>query len=208
MSFESQVDISSILDPDSCLFINLNYYDDLFSKSFSKMEFIMAMDYLEPKIKELGISFLNIDTTGAVQHSGPANEKREIYESIKAERRDRLIPKTSEMDMQFIGRFSEEFAFKNEIIKSRSVDVMLDEKIRDTIESYSPGTLVFTGFRTDLEILTGSMTAEIMGYYSVVVSDATSTYSERLFFSSLELMSQNIEVIDTRDMMKIWGYDQ
>jgi nicotinamidase-related amidase len=208
MSFDSQVDISSILDPDSCLFINLNFYDDLFSKSFSKMEFIMAMDYLEPKVKELGIRSLNIDTNGAVQNSEPANGKKESYESIKAERRDRLIPKTSEMDLQFIRRFSEEFAFKNEVIKSRSVDVMLDETIRDIIESNSPETLVFTGFRTDLEILTGAMTAEIMGYYSVVVSDATSTYSERLFFSSLELMSQNIEVIDTRDLMKIWGYDQ
>ena len=208
MSFDSQVDISSILDPNSCLLINLNYYDDLFRKSFSKMEFIMAMDYLEPKVKEMEISSMDIDTTHAMQHNGPTARKKENYESIKAERRDRLIPRTSEMDMQFIERFSREFAFKNEVMKSRSVDIMLDGNIRDTVESYSPNTLIFTGFRTDLEVLTSAMTAELMGYYSVVVSDATSTYSERLFFSSLELMSQNVEVIDTRDLMKIWGYDQ
>ncbi|MCL4341843.1 MAG: cysteine hydrolase [Candidatus Thermoplasmatota archaeon] len=208
MSFDSQVDISSILNQDSCLLINLNYYDDLFKKSFSKMEFIMAMDYLEPKVKKMGISSMDIDTTDAMQHTGSKGIKKENYESVKAERRDRLIPRTSDMDMQFIARFSKEFAFKNKVVKSRYTDIMLDENIRDAVESYSPGTLVFTGFRTDLEILTSAMTAELMGYYSVVVSDATSTYSERLFFSSLELMSQNIEVIDTRDLMKIWGYDQ
>lgn len=208
MRFDSQVDISSILDPNSCLFININYYEDLFRKSFSKMEFIMAMDYLEPKVKEMEISSMDIDTTHAMQHNGPTARKKENYESIKAERRDRLIPRTSEMDMQFIERFSREFAFKKEVMESRSVDIMLDGNIRDTVESYSPDTLIFTGFRTDLEVLTSAMTAELMGYYSVVVSDATSTYSERLFFSSLELMSQNVEVIDTRDLMKIWGYDQ
>ncbi|MHB1470928.1 MAG: isochorismatase family protein [Thermoplasmataceae archaeon] len=208
MSIGGQVDISHILEPESCLFINLNFHEDLFSKSFSKMEFIMAMDYLAPKILDLHMKTINVDTTHAKQPVASRSKERERYESIKLERRERLIPVISEMDRQFIDRFSGEFAIRENEIRSNSEDIMLDSRIISEIESHSPETLIFTGFKTDYEVLASSISAELMGYYSVVVSDATSTYSERLFFSSLELMSQIIEVMDTRDLMKIWGYDQ
>jgi nicotinamidase-related amidase len=208
MSFEGQVDISHILEPELCLIINLNFHEDIFKNSFSKMEFIMAMDYLDPKIDELHIDTLNVDTTHAKKPIRANSKGKELYEAIKHERKERLIPVTSEMDKQFIEQFSRKYDHSGNEIQSESKDVMLDTRIVHKIESNSPGTIVFTGFKTDYEILASSITAEIMGYYSVVISDATSTYSERLFFSSLELISQNLEVIDTRDLMKIWGYDQ
>jgi nicotinamidase-related amidase len=208
MSIEGQVDISHILEPESCLIINLNFHEDLFRKSFSKMEFIMAMDYLAPKILDLHMKTMNVDTTHGKKYVASGNKDKDRYESIKLERRERVIPTISEMDRQFIDRFSREFEHSGKEIQSDSQDIMLDGRILSKIESYSPGTLIFTGFKTDYEVLASSITAEIMGYYSVVISDATSTHSERLFFSSLELMSQYLEVIDTRDLMKIWGYDQ
>jgi len=208
MSFQGQFDISHILEPESCLIINMNFHESLFKNSFSKMEFIMAMDYLVPKIKDLKMKTLNVDTTHAKQPAPSKIRGKEQYESIKQERKNRLIPQISQMDRQFIERFSRELAFGEKVFRSSSEDIMLDSNILKEIESHSPDTLIFTGFKTDHEILASSITAELKGYYSVVVSDATSTYSERLFFSSLELLSQILEVIDTRDLMKIWGYDR
>ncbi|WP_393972133.1 isochorismatase family protein [Oxyplasma meridianum] len=208
MNQEGHVDISHILNPDTCLLIQLNFHEDLFRNSFSKMEFIMAMDYLTPKVSELNMRTINVDTTHAILPSRSGNIKRENYDSLKRSRKERLIPMTSQMDMQFIDRFSMELSHEGKEIQSSSEDIMLDSNIVNKIELFSPSTLIFTGFKTDYEVMASAITASMRGYYSVVVSDATSTYSERFFFSSLELMSQILEVIDTRDLMRVWGYDQ
>ena len=61
-------------------------------------------------------------------------------------------------------------------------------------------TILFGGFFTDTDVFISSVSASIREYRSLVVSDISSTYSERLYFQSLEMISQFIDIIDTRDL--------
>ena len=61
-------------------------------------------------------------------------------------------------------------------------------------------TVLFGGFFTDTDVFISSIGASMLEYRSIVVSDISSTYSERLYFQSLEMISQFIDVIDTRDL--------
>ena len=68
-------------------------------------------------------------------------------------------------------------------------------------------TVMIAGFYTEVDVFITAAEALMHDFYSVVISDATSTFSERVFFQSLDMISQVVEVIDTRDLEKIWGVE-
>ena len=59
-------------------------------------------------------------------------------------------------------------------------------------------------FFTDTDIFISSIEASLREFNTIVISDITSTYSERLYFQSLEMISQFVDIIDTRDLMLIY----
>jgi nicotinamidase-related amidase len=60
------------------------------------------------------------------------------------------------------------------------------------------------GFHTETAILRSALSGLDHGIMPIVVSDAVSSYSERIYYEALDIISQSTEIIDSRDLMKRW----
>ena len=103
------------------------------------------------------------------------------------------------VDENFIKEFNRKIAIENEINVHRE-DIFFQSNIENILNNMGRKTILFGGFFTDTDVFISSVSASIREYRSLVVSDISSTYSERLYFQSLEMISQFIDIIDTRDL--------
>lgn len=201
MSEQPEFDVSTIVRPEDAVIIKLNFRMDIFDQVFSKLEMINAMEYLSETVENLGIPQLHVDTiTDAVL----PGEGLLHYAGIKEGRRKNRTAPRSILDSGLNSDF-ERFLPKDGFqLKSRSGDLFHNGELLEFLEKTGRKTVMLAGFFTELEVLRTASSCLEYGYYGVTVSDATSTYSERIYYEALDLISQSTEVIDTRDLMKIW----
>ncbi|WP_162509716.1 isochorismatase family protein [Thermogymnomonas acidicola] len=115
-------------------------------------------------------------------------------------------PPKSVLDRTFEDRFRYFLPdSKSTLVTVSGFDAFSSPALADAVRASGKRTVLLTGFTTELEVYVTSISALSRNYFSVVVSDATSTYSERVYYEALDLISRSVEVIDTRDLMKIWG---
>lgn len=202
MEFQREVEIGEIVDPSDVVIVNLNFSMDNFEKCFSKMEFTMGMDYLSWAIPRFNIPNIFTRKTGA------SSERAEIesYWDKKIFNRSAHSAPASILDEKFRNEFEKYLPDESSrFVDVRKADAFLDSGLEDEIRRLGKGTVMITGFYTEVDVFITAMQALMHDFFSVVISDATSTYSERVFFQSLDSISQVVEVIDTRDLEKIWG---
>ncbi|MEM0140379.1 MAG: isochorismatase family protein [Ferroplasma sp.] len=189
-----------MIDPDDSILIFINYKQEFFGHCFSKMEFIMGMDY----ISEFADRY-NIPVVFTERHLNYPVQDRKVMErrTKKEENRKKNMAPPSTYDKKFIEDFSKKIHIVDPI-KVEKEDIFYHSNVEEKLRSYNRNTLLFGGFFTDTDVFISSINAGIREFRSLVVSDLSSTYSERLYFQSLEMISQFIDVIDTRDLMKIF----
>ncbi|MCL4438754.1 MAG: isochorismatase family protein [Thermoplasmataceae archaeon] len=195
--------LDPIPDPDEVSVIFINYTIENFADSFSKMENVTAMDYLVPKIEETGIESQYVFTS-----SGGLGLKESVinYLSHKNERRRRNMAPQSQMDARFISEFSNYLPEQNSpIFLSKISDIFGSKELSEKLKNSGRDYIFLCGYFVEREIYHNVITCLDNGFFPFVISDAVSTYSERVFYGSLDLLSQIAEVIDTRDLMKKWG---
>ncbi len=83
-------------------------------------------------------------------------------------------------------------------------DIFRNAKIRSEIKRYNRSNILFCGFYTESDIYMSASESILNGYYAYVLSDGTSTISERTYFEALDLLSQSVEIIDSRDLLRNW----
>ena len=198
-----EIDIAAIVEPKNTVIVKVNFSMEIFDQVFSKLEMINALEYLSGASEKHKIPQLFVQTTGtpAVE----TNFQYHNYSRIKEQRRKNRTAPKSILDSGMSSDF-ERFTPKSEdrVLKISSGDLFSSEEFLDILRDEGRKTCMLTGFFTELEILRTSASSMEHGYYGVTVSDATSTYSERIYYEALDLISQSTEVIDTRDLMKIW----
>ncbi|MDS0256864.1 isochorismatase family protein [Thermoplasmatales archaeon AK] len=200
MGEQPDVSIENILNPDGVVLVCLNLSNENFMDIFSKMETITAFNYLLPEIDKAGIPVRFIYTTEPKREA-----KFNSYVSGKHERRKNGMAPSSGMDAQYSGQFSSILPGGNDPIEvANSID-MFDGTTLVELLGENRRTVMVTGFFAEREVLFNALSALNRGYFTVVVSDAVSTYSERIYYQALEIMSRSVEVIDTRDLMRIWA---
>lgn len=192
-----------LTDPKRVTIVNLNYSERTFEDIFSKMEFVAAADYLFPSAEKFSIPMIYTKKDGSKR---VGDEEFHSYLKMKTENRSKHLAAKSPFDKEFVDSFKQYLpSSKQQIVQVPNEDIFLDSSLMEIIEDSHADTILFTGFLTETDVYASAIGALMRGYYSIVVSDATSTYSERIFYESLDLMSQVIEIIDTRDLMKLWG---
>lgn len=200
MGEKGEIDLTAIVDPERTILVFINFHMEIFDRIFSKLEVINAMEYLDESTKMLGIPRIYVNTL--TPNNERVTSELEKYNNIKdARRRSRTAPE-SILDPD-LNRNFEKYAAEQEIICHHQ-DLFSCGEFVDRIKLSGKRTIMLAGFFTELDILRTSAACIDHGYYGVTVSDATSTYSERIYYQALDLISQTTEVIDTRDLMRIW----
>lgn len=201
MGEQNEMDLSRIVYPERSILVFANFHMELFDRIFSKLEVINAMEYLDEVSRKYSIPRIYVNTM-----SGTASDITELgdYNAIKeSRRRNRTAPK-SMLDPE-LNRGFEKFATRpGDGIGCQSHDFFNCPDFTDALEKTGRSTVMIAGFFTELEVARTAVSCIDHGYYGVTISDATSTYSERIYYEALDLISQTTEVIDTRDLMKLW----
>lgn len=204
MEFQREVPIKKIVNPSDVVILKLNYNTENFEKCFSKMEFTMGMDYLSWAIDKFDIP------TIFTEKSVMSSERDDIntYWDLKIFNRSAHSAPKSSLDEKFMEEYRKYLPDgSSKRLEVRKADAFFGSGLEKEIRMLGKGTVMITGFFTEVDVYITAMQALMHDLFSVVISDATSTYSERVFFQSLDSISQVVEVIDTRDLEKIWGVE-
>ncbi len=189
----------SISSPNDVSFLVINYTGDQFSRIFSKMEFVTAIKYVSEASKKFSIPVIYVNKE--VSETTPLRS----YINEKLEERTRFLPAMSAYDERFREGFIRYLPSSDKVIRVSGEDAFKSDDVRMALKNYGRRAVYICGFRTEVEVHITALSCLSNGYFPVVVSDATSTFSERSFYSALDSMSQVVEVIDTRDLIKLWG---
>lgn len=189
----------SISSPSDVSFLVINYSADQFSRIFSKMEFVTAIRYVSEASKKFSIPVIYVSKE--VSETSPLRS----YLNEKLEERTRFLPAMSAYDERFREGFVKYSPSSDKVIRVSSEDAFKSDEVRIALENHGRRAVYICGFRTEVEVHITALSCLSNGYFPVVVSDATSTFSERSFYSALDSLSQVVEVIDTRDLIKLWG---
>ena len=189
----------SISSPNDVSFLVINYTGDQFSRIFSKMEFVTAIRYVSEASKKFSIPVIYVNKE--VSETSPLRS----YINEKLEERTRFLPAMSAYDERFREGFIRYLPSSDKVIRVSGEDAFKSDDVRMALKNYGRRAVYICGFRTEVEVHITALSCLSNGYFPVVVSDATSTFSERSFYSALDSMSQVVEVIDTRDLIKLWG---
>ena len=189
----------SISSPNDVSFLVINYTGDQFSRIFSKMEFVTAIRYVSEASKKFSIPVIYVNKE--VSETSPLRS----YINEKLEERTRFLPAMSAYDERFREGFIRYLPSSDKVIRVFGEDAFKSDDVRMALKNYGRRAVYICGFRTEVEVHITALSCLSNGYFPVVVSDATSTFSERSFYSALDSMSQVVEVIDTRDLIKLWG---
>ncbi len=189
----------SISSPNDVSFLVINYTGDQFSRIFSKMEFVTAIRYVSEASKKFSIPVIYVNKE--VSETSPLRS----YINEKLEERTRFLPAMSAYDERFREGFIRYLPSSDKVIRACGEDAFKSDDVRMALKNYGRRAVYICGFRTEVEVHITALSCLSNGYFPVVVSDATSTFSERSFYSALDSMSQVVEVIDTRDLIKLWG---
>ncbi|KJE48930.1 MULTISPECIES: isochorismatase family protein [Acidiplasma] len=189
-----------MISPEDSIIIMENYSRDFFRNVFSKMEFIMAVDYLKNFVNKYDVPVLFTERpfkyiTG--------NEEINMFIKKMNERKENSKMPESPMDKKFLSDFERALIPEN-VVHVKKEDIFYNTNVEDLIRQHKRNTVLLCGFFTETDIFLSSYESYIREFNTYVISDATSTYSERLYFQSLEMISQMVNVIDTRDMEKMF----
>ncbi|MEM0156407.1 MAG: isochorismatase family protein [Thermoplasmataceae archaeon] len=189
----------SLNDPDNIVFVLINYVPEQFDMIFSKMEYVTAINYMAKAANKLHIPVLY--PVKSVEDE--SDLRRYLDEKLKI--RMRGLPPKSSFDDRFRLEYDKYMPRKEMVLPVNSENIFNDDKFKEYLFETSRKAIYLMGFQTEIEVHMSSLGAISNGMFPVVVSDATSTFSERTYFQALDLMSQVVEIIDTRDLIKIWG---
>ncbi|WP_297216528.1 cysteine hydrolase family protein [Thermoplasma sp.] len=183
------------LDPANSMIVLMNATLDNFKQIFSKLEFITSMNFIISAAKRYGIPMLAIERKFR-------QSRLSSYISRKYSQKLISLMSPSSYDDDYIRQFNDLGLIQG--IEVYNEDIFSSEDVARIITESGKTTIVFTGFFTESDIYISAMESLLHDYYTFVVSDATSTISERTYFEALDLLSQHVEVIDSRDLMRYW----
>ncbi|MCL4323448.1 MAG: isochorismatase family protein [Candidatus Thermoplasmatota archaeon] len=181
--------------------IAINTNEDYFRHVFSKMEYIMAYEYLENLMGRLSINSYRISVPDKIYRGNDMgfknylNERKNIFSKQPLNR----------LEEDFMERFRKFEIQKLPEIKLNRMSVWSEDKAMKLFEKEDKAHILITGFNTDNEIFINATNSSDMGFVPIVLSDGVSAPSERNHFNALEFMSKFTYMVDSRDLMIMAG---
>ncbi len=182
-------------DWEDSIIVYMNIDESIFKDVFSKMEIITALGVIKKAVEKYGLP--EIYTMKEMKDDALLSYRLKKFEQKMM---SRMSP--SNYDEEYISDFRRYIPENYFTITDE--DIFRDSRVRSEIEKYNRKNLVFCGFYTESDIYLSASESILNGYYAYVLSDGTSTISERTYFEALDLLSQSVEIIDSRDLLRNW----
>ncbi len=183
------------ITPADTAIVAINLTPDHFRDVFSKFEFLNAATYLHNLAEKNKIPVIHVLTS--IPQDG-----FKTYRQMKAERRlQRKAPK-SVLDRDFDSQFASMLGRISDSIRTENDDIFSSSNLLDLLGRNQTTYALIMGFHTETAILRSALSGLDHGIMPIVVSDAVSSYSERIYYEALDIISQSTEIIDSRDLMK------
>jgi len=192
-------DFSIVQDitPADTAIIAINLTLDYFRDIFSKLEFINAATYLRNLADKNKMPVIHVSTS-------QPHDSFMAYRQMKTDRRmQRKAPK-SVLDRDFDSQFASMFGGISDSIITEKDDIFNSSVLLDRLGKNRTKYALIIGFHTETAVLRSALSGLDHGIMPIVVSDAVSSYSERIYYEALDIISQSTEIIDSRDLMKRW----
>jgi nicotinamidase-related amidase len=190
------VDNTNIPDKSSCAVIVLNPSLDRFIKVFTKFEVVTAFEYLADAILKYAIPVF------------VASKKYDNAENFSDKR------KSDQENQNFKSRYDDEFITRyTKILSTLPVqryeysgyDAFSAGNLSSAISESRKDNILICGTWLETDIIGSVFGSFKLSVKPIVVSDACSSESERIFYESLDVLSRVTRIIDTRDLLKEWG---
>lgn len=170
------------------IIIFLNPAIENFQNSFSKMEMITAMDYINSLSGRTRFIAIGIDYDPQVTAHVQAFIKSRI-----------ALPHRQE-STSFVEAFAKHSSSFECVGRENTAKGLLQKAAGLCIR----GEPVYIGgFYTETDVLMFCSTVFLSGFLPVIISDLCSSPSERAHFSALEVASRFSKIMDTRDIQRV-----
>ncbi|WP_156778501.1 isochorismatase family protein [Thermoplasma acidophilum] len=184
--------------PSESAIIVMNPDEEAFKHSFSKFEFITSMQVLKKAASKYSIPLIGI-------RREYRNSRTTEYIMRKQQQKMISLMSPSSFDEEYLRQFRILDLQSSYTVYSE--DIFTSDEVARKLDAMNVKSILISGFYTESDVYVSAVEALIHDYFPFVVSDATSTISERVYFEALDLLAQHVEVIDSRDLIRVWGID-
>ena len=189
------VDHTNIPEESSCAIVVLNPSLDRFVKIFTKFEVVTAFEYLAEAVSRFSIPVFvasRRDDTMRLINKDESNVETQKFKS--------------RYDDEFITRYTKILStLPSHRYEYTGFDVFSLSDLKTSISETHRKNILICGNWLETDIIGSVFGSFKMSVTPIVVSDACSSESERIFYESLDVLSRITRIIDTRDLLKEWG---
>ena len=189
------VDHTNIPEESSCAIVVLNPSLDRFIKIFTKFEVVTAFEYLAEAVSKFSIPVFVASTRDETMRLINKDESNVETQKFK-----------SRYDDEFITRYTKILStLPSHRYEYTGFDVFSLSDLKTSISETHRKNILICGNWLETDIIGSVFGSFKMSVTPIVVSDACSSESERIFYESLDVLSRITKIIDTRDLLKEWG---
>jgi hypothetical protein len=189
------VDHTNIPEESSCAIVVLNPSLDRFIKIFTKFEVVTAFEYLAESVSRFSIPVFVASRRDDMMRL--INEDESNVETQKFK---------SRYDDEFITRYTKILStLPSHRYEYTGFDVFSLSDLKTSIYETNRKNILICGNWLETDIIGSVFGSFKLSVTPIVVSDACSSESERIFYESLDVLSRITKIIDTRDLLKEWG---
>ena len=189
------VDHTNIPEESSCAIVVLNPSLDRFIKIFTKFEVVTAFEYLAESVSRFSIPVFVASTRDETMRLINKDESNVETQKFK-----------SRYDDEFITRYTKILStLPSHRYEYTGFDVFSLSDLKTSISETHRKNILICGNWLETDIIGSVFGSFKMSVTPIVVSDACSSESERIFYESLDVLSRITRIIDTRDLLKEWG---
>ena len=189
------VDHTNIPEESSCAIVVLNPSLDRFIKIFTKFEVVTAFEYLAEAVSKFSIPVFVASTRDETMRLINKDESNVETQKFK-----------SRYDDEFITRYTKILStLPSHRYEYTGFDVFSLSDLKTSISETHRKNILICGNWLETDIIGSVFGSFNMSVTPIVVSDACSSESERIFYESLDVLSRITRIIDTRDLLKEWG---
>ena len=189
------VDHTNIPKESSCAIVVLNPSLDRFIKIFTKFEVVTAFEYLAGAVSKFSIPVFVASTRDETMRLINKDESNVETQKFK-----------SRYDDEFITRYTKILStLPSHKYEYTDFDVFSLSDLKTSISETHRKNILICGNWLETDIIGSVFGSFKLSVTPIVVSDACSSESERIFYESLDVLSRITRIIDTRDLLKEWG---
>lgn len=177
------------LRPQDTIFVAINPGLENFVEISTKFEVVTAFEYIFHAAHERNIPVIPCKRMSPLDFEKGLNTKH-----------------ITSFDAEFTARYKEVLSvIKEPFISYTGMDAFSSHALTEAVKTTARPTLCIFGTPIEVDVLASVFGAIRLGWKPYLISDASSSVSERIFYESVDIMSRIARIIDSRDLMKTWG---